>query len=85
MKIYETPKFKKLRKKLRSDLEKQALKRAIIAVAVNPLTGKKLKGELKELWKYEYSVAGQEKRLTYKVDKDSLYLVSFGPREGIYK
>lgn len=85
MKIYETAKFKRLRKKLRSTQEREALKRAIVAVAANPKAGKPLKGEFKDLWRYSYAVSGQERRLIYQPDQDCLYLLSFGPREGIYK
>ncbi len=85
MKIYETAKFKRLRKKLRSKLEKEALKQTIAAVAVNPKVGKPLKGEFKDLWRYSYAVTGQERRLIYQPETDSVFLLSFGPREGIYK
>ena len=85
MRIYETAKFQRLRKKLRSDNEKQALKRAIAEVAAEPQAGKPLKGEFKSLWRFSYNVAGQEKRLIYIAEKDCLYLLSFGPREGIYR
>jgi mRNA-degrading endonuclease RelE of RelBE toxin-antitoxin system len=85
LRIYETSKFRRLRKKLRSEMEKEALKRAIAEVAANPQGGKPLKGEFKSLWRYAYNVAGQEKRLIYKAEKDCLYLLSFGPREGIYQ
>jgi mRNA-degrading endonuclease RelE of RelBE toxin-antitoxin system len=85
LKIYETAKFKRLRKKLRSTQEREALKRAIVAVAANPKAGKPLKGEFKDLWRYSYAVSGQERRLIYQPDQDCLYLLSFGPREGIYK
>jgi len=70
---------------LRSEMEKEALKRAIAAVAADPGVGKPLKGEFKSLWRLAYNVAGQEKRLIYQVEKDCLYLLSFGPREGIYQ
>ncbi len=85
MKIYETAKFKRLRKKLRSKLEREALKQAVAAVAVNPKAGKPLKGEFKDLWRYSHAVTGQERRLIYQPETDGLYLLSFGPREGIYK
>ena len=85
MRIYETPKFQRLRKKLRSRNEKDALKRAILAVAADPRIGKPLKGEFKSLWRFSYHVPGQEKRLIYKPGKDRLFLLSFGPREGIYQ
>jgi mRNA-degrading endonuclease RelE of RelBE toxin-antitoxin system len=85
LKVYETAKFKRLRKKLRSNLERAALKQAIAAVAHNPKAGKPLKGEFKDLWGYSYTVSGQERRLIYQPETDCLYLLSFGPREGIYK
>ncbi len=85
MKVYETQKFRRLREKLKSDIEKEALKNAVIEVANNPLTCKKLKGELKDMRRYKYSIDGQERRLIFKIDGDVLYLVSFGPRQGIYK
>ncbi len=77
--------FMRLRKKLRSSLEKEALKQAIAAVAANPQAGKALKGEFKDLWRYSYAVSGQERRLIYQPGEDCLYLLAFGPREGIYK
>lgn len=85
MKIYETAKFKRLRKKLRSSLEREALKQAIARVAANPQAGKPLKGEFKDLWRYPYTVSGQERRLIRQPETDCLYLLAFGPREGIYK
>ncbi len=85
MRIYETSKFKRLRKKLRSENEKEALKRAITKVAADPRVGKPLKGEFQSFWRFPYNVAGQEKRLIYKFENDCLYLLSFGPREGIYQ
>jgi len=85
LKIYETAKFKRLRKKLRSNLEREALKKAIDVVAANPQAGKPLKGEFKDLWRYSYAISGQERRLIYQPETDCLYLLSFGPREGIYK
>ncbi len=85
MKIYETQKFKRLREKLKNNIEKEALKNAVVEVANNPLTCKKLKGELKDMRCYKYNVDGQERRLIFKVEGDALYFVSFGPPEGIYK
>ncbi|MBT9139270.1 MAG: hypothetical protein DDT31_01853 [Syntrophomonadaceae bacterium] len=65
-------------------MEKEALKNAIIEVVKNPLACKKLKGELKDMRRYKYSIDGQERRLIFKIEGDNLYLISFGPREGIY-
>lgn len=85
MKVYETSRFKKLREKLRSDVEREALRKAIDDVLKDPFGSKKLKGEFKELRRHKYSVHGHEQRLIFKVEGDAIYLLSFGPREGIYK
>ena len=85
MKIYETTKFNKLRTKLKEKTEKEALKTAIIAVAKDPQTGKKLKGDFASLLAFKYTVKGQTRRLIYKWGKNSIILFSFGPRESIYK
>ena len=85
MKLLETSKFKKLRKKLKEEHEKRALKDAIHEIMKNPDAGKKLKGEFKDLRVFKYTVQGQARRLIYKVESDAIVLFSFGPREGIYK
>ncbi len=84
MRIFETRKFHRLRKKIREGEERKALKEAIIKINEKPFTGKKLKGEFKDLRSYRYFARGQERRLIYKYEKGNLYLISFGPREGIY-
>lgn len=85
MRLAETSKFKRLRKKLKQKQEKEELKKAIKGIAEDPYAGKKLKGEFRELRSYNYSVKGQSKRLVYKKNPDTIILFSFGPREGIYK
>ena len=85
MKLVETSKFKKLRKKLKQQQEREELKKAVKCVIEDPFSGKKLKGELRELLSLSYSVKGQSRRLIYKAEKDTVILFSFGPREGIYK
>lgn len=85
MKVYETPKFQKQRKKLRSDSERAALKKTVTSIAGDPLSGKKLKGEFKDLRSFKFFAEGQERRIVYKVEANAIYLLSFGPREGIYK
>lgn len=85
MKILETSKFQRLRKKIREDVERNSLKEAIIEVEKNPHAGKKLKGEFALLRSYQYTVKGQARRLVYRLEKDLIILFSFGPREGIYK
>lgn len=85
MRLLETSKFKKLRKKIKGNLEKEALKEAILKILDNPTAGKKLKGEFQDLRSFSYSVKGQNRRLIYKQEKECLVLLSFGPREGIYK
>ena len=84
MKIFETKKFQRLRKKIKSIDEKNAMKKAIIKIKGDPNLGKKLKGEFKDLRSYRYFIKGQERRLIYKFENNAIYLLSFGPREGIY-
>lgn len=85
MKILETSKFSKLRKKIRDQAEIESLKSAIGEIQKDPQIGKKLKGELGHLRSFAYAVRGQARRLIYLWEKDSLILFSFGPRQGIYK
>lgn len=85
MRLVETAKFKKLRKKLKHEQEKVELKKAVLNIAEKPNAGKKLKGELKDLMSVKYSVRGQGRRLIYKIEQETIILFSFGPREGIYK
>lgn len=85
MQIFEANKFARLREKLKSAAEREELKKAIMAVAKEPAAGKKLKGEFKELRSFRYTVKGQARRLIYHWESPRLTLLSFGPREGIYK
>jgi hypothetical protein len=85
MKILETSKFRRLRKKIREEAERNSLKEAIVEIERYPQAGKKLKGEFALLRSYSYTVKGQARRLVYMWEKDRIILFSFGPREGIYK
>lgn len=85
MRLIETSKFTKQRKKIREAHEKNALRKSIFNIIENPESGKKLKGEFKELRSFSYTVKGQSRRLIYKIEADVLVLLSFGPREGSYK
>lgn len=85
MKLLETSKFSKLRKKIKDQAEIEALKSAIGEIRKDPQIGKKLKGELEHHRSYSSAARGQARRLVYHWEKDSLILFSFGPRQGIYK
>jgi plasmid stabilization system protein ParE len=85
MRLLETSKFQKLRKKLKDEDERVALRQAVLQVLENPEAGKKLKGELRDLRAFRFAVRGQARRLIYKLEKDALVLFSFGPRQGVYK
>jgi mRNA-degrading endonuclease RelE of RelBE toxin-antitoxin system len=85
MKMLETSKFERLRKKIRKDAERSSLREAITEVEKNPQAGKKLKGEFASLRSYPYTVKGQARRLVYMWEKSRLILFSFGPRGDIYK
>lgn len=65
MRLLETAKFKKQREKLRSDMERQALKKAVSEVLTNPLAGKKLKGELSPFRSLRFSAGSLSQRLIY--------------------
>jgi mRNA-degrading endonuclease RelE of RelBE toxin-antitoxin system len=85
MKILETSKFQRLRKKIREEDERNSLKEALLEVEKNPEAGKKLKGEFALLRSYPYTVKGQARRVVYRWEKDTIIFFSFGPRGGIYK
>jgi len=85
MRLLETTKFQKLRKKLKDEDERAALREAVLQALDDPHMGKKLKGEFGDLRSLRYSVRGQPRRLIYKHDEDALVLFSFGPRRGVYK
>jgi mRNA-degrading endonuclease RelE of RelBE toxin-antitoxin system len=85
MRLLETSKFQKLRKKLKDPEEKEALRRAVLEVLEEPDAGKKLKGEFRDLRSFRFSVRGQSRRLIYKQEEDTIVIFSFGPRQGIYK
>ena len=85
MRLLETSKFAKLRKKIKDEAETEALKSAIWEIHKEPQIGKKLKGELEHLRSYAYRARGQARRLIYHWDNESIVLFSFGPRQGIYK
>ena len=83
MKILETSKFQRLRKKIREEAERNSLKEVVMEVEKNPEDGKKLKGDFALLRSYPYTVKGQARRLVYRWEKDLIVFFSFGPREGI--
>ena len=85
MRLLETAKFEKLRKRLKDTEERDALRAAVLEILENPEAGKKLKGDFRALWSLRYAVRGQARRLNYKCDTDIIILFSFGPRQGIYK
>jgi len=85
MRILETSKFQRQRKKIRAEAERNSLKEAVMEVRKNPDAGKKLKGEFALLRSYAYTVKGQARRLVYRWEKDTIVFFSFGPRGGIYE
>ncbi len=81
MVLVETSKFKKLRKKIKEKLKKEALKEAKLKILDNPLAGKNLKGEFKDLHSLTYTVKAQNRRFIHKLEKECIVLFSFRPRE----
>jgi len=41
--------------------------------------------EFRDFRSLRYFVEGRERRIIYKIEEKAIYLLSFGPREGIYK
>lgn len=85
MRLLETAKFQKLRKKLKDEGERAALREAVLRLLDDPESGKKLKGEFRDLRSVRFSVRGQPRRLIYKIERDAIVLFSFGPRQSVYK
>ncbi|MBN1273218.1 MAG: type II toxin-antitoxin system RelE/ParE family toxin [Candidatus Aminicenantes bacterium] len=85
MRLIETSKLKRLRKKIKENHEKEALRLAVARIWEYPEEGKRLKGEFKELRSFSYTAKGQNRRLIYKLEEGTIVLLSFGPREGAYK
>jgi mRNA-degrading endonuclease RelE of RelBE toxin-antitoxin system len=85
MKILETAKFVRARKKLVDKGEIEALKTAIVTIEGVPSSGKKLHGEFADLRSFVYAARGQTRRLIYKWNDGEIVLFSFGPRQGVYK
>ena len=77
--LLETAKFKKQREKLRSDRDRQALKKAIKEVMEDPLAGKKLKGELSPFRSLRFSAGALSQRLIYQLESDAIILISSPP------
>ena len=59
-----------MRKKIKEEAERHALKEAVLRIASEPLVGKKLKGEFKDFRNYRYFVKGQERRLNYPLVRE---------------
>jgi len=85
MRLLETAKFARLRKRLQDEEERDALRTAVSEILSDPLAGKKLKGELGHLRSYRFTVRGQARRVVYHFEVDTVILFSFGPRQGISK
>ena len=85
MRLLETSKFQKLRKKLKDEDERDALREAVLRVLEDPESGKKLKGEFRDIRSLRFSVRGQSRRLIYRLEKSVVVVFSFGPRQGIYE
>lgn len=84
MKLCETAKFQRLRKKLKEEGERKALIKAVQVIFKQPEAGKKLKGEFRDLRSFAYTARGQGRRLIYRIVDGALVIFSFGPRQGIY-
>jgi hypothetical protein len=85
MELLETAKFRKQRKSLYSEKDKDALKKTILRILADPATGKKMNGVLVPFYFCRCTVAGRTQRLIYGYAADTLILFSLGPRPGNFK
>lgn len=74
----ETAAFQRKRCKLKRR-HRESLQGAVLSIRQNPLAGKSLRGEFRELRVLPYTYKGQEKRLVYFASEIRLVLISFGP------
>ena len=80
MNAYFSKEFTKIYKKLKED-RKRLIDRAIDDIMENPDCGKPLKYALKGLRSYRI----ENMRVIYRIEKDSIYFVTFGLRKNIYE
>lgn len=86
--ILSTPTFAKAFKKLHSK-DKNAVDKAVQAIATNPAIGEEKKGDLLGIFVYKFKINKQEVLLSYQLDPDKfspvcVLLLSIGSHENFY-
>jgi len=85
MRLYVTPSFERVVKKLHTQ-QKSDLDEAVRTVASNPECGEAKVGDLLGIRVYKFRLSNQLCMLAYRIlDKDNLKLLAFGPHENFYR
>ena len=84
--VRQTRRFARVYKKLHDNMLAEVYA-AVEAVACNPDSGEKKKGDLAELWVYKFRCLGQLYLLGYTRDGGVrlVYLEAVGPHENFYR
>ena len=84
--VRQTRRFARVYKKLHDNMLTE-VDAAVEAVACNPDSGEKKKGDLAELWVYKFRCLGQLYLLGYTRDGGVrlVYLEAVGPHENFYR
>ena len=84
--VRQTRRFARVNKKLHDNMLAE-VDAAVEAVACNPDSGEKKKGDLAELWVYKFRCLGQLYLLGYTRDGGVrlVYLEAVGPHENFYR
>ena len=85
--IRQTRRFARVYKKLTNAALIADTDSAVVAVADNPDTGERKKGDLAQLWVYKFRSQGQLYLLGYTREEEVrlVYLEALGPHENFYR
>ncbi len=85
--VQQTRRFARVYKKLTNAALIADTDAAVVAVADNPDTGERKKGDLAQLWVYNFRSQGQLYLLGYTREENVrlVYLEALGPHENFYR
>ena len=84
MKVIASPQFLRKVKKLHPR-DKKKVDSQILKIADNPQIGTEKKGDLFGLFVQKFQLNKLEHLLSYKMDTDSIYLLTIGSHENYYR
>ncbi len=88
LKVYASPSFARITKKLHAK-DKKALDQAVQDIAIDPKAGEEKRGDLAGVFVYKFKLNNQETLLAYelrpsKQAPDEVVLLGVGPHENFY-